>query len=219
MKPIAWIALVVTSTLAGAESHSAAGKAAYEKGDYRLAASEFDFALIEAQEFPPLDPRRAISLCNAALAAKAQAQYSRAETLLTQAIRLLDSIEPMQLSTIDAHEKLANLKRLQGRDSAAEGLYQAVIADLKSVEATNSRQYAVAMNNLGDLYASQGRYTAAEEHYRKSLEVTRIAFGDDEIQIGVRLQNLGQVAARTHRLAEAERLYRESIAITRRTRG
>src|ERR1700724_1503718 len=63
------------------ELHISAGMAAYQRGNYGKAESEWQMALREAEEFGPEDPRFATSLNNLAALYGAQGKYEEAEPL------------------------------------------------------------------------------------------------------------------------------------------
>src|SRR4051794_5467961 len=148
MKLTVMCALLLFSLFAKAQSesweaHTLAGKAAFDRGDIRVADQEFRAALHDAENLPEPDPRRARSLTHAALVAKAEARYSEAESLLHRAIQLLETGSTHD--KLEAQEKLAALYVVLGRSKDAEQIYHSVIADLEGTGATKSTLYAVAM--------------------------------------------------------------------------
>ena len=67
------------------EKHMDAGRAAFKQQNFEKAGRDFEAALKAAQDFPPLDTRRGLTLNHLATVYTALEDYPRAEMLLKRA--------------------------------------------------------------------------------------------------------------------------------------
>ena len=80
-------------------------------------------------------------------------------------------------------------------------------------------EYALALNNLGELFRVTNRLAEAEPLLRRALAIDERVSGPEHPNVAVRLNNLGLLLKATNRLAEAEPLLRRALAINEKSFG
>ena len=105
------------------EAHSAAGREAYQQGDYAEAEKQWTAALKKAEGFEPQDPRLATALNDLAVLYEAQGRYADAEPLFQRALAIREkALRPEHPDVATALEGYAVLLRETGRDVEADRL-------------------------------------------------------------------------------------------------
>ena len=84
---------------------------------------------------------------------------------------------------------------------------------------TESPEYAVALNNLGELLRVTNRFAEAEPLMRRALAIDEKILGPEHPNVAIRLSNLALLLQATIRSVEAERLFRRALAINEKTLG
>lgn len=103
-----------------------------------------------------------------------------------------------------------------GQYDAALPLAKAMVADL---EKTGGRDFAAALNNLGQVDAALGRDSEAEPLYKRALAQYEAAMGPGSVEIAPVLNNLAALYQRQLRFDEAEPLFVRALAIREKALG
>jgi len=169
-----------------------------------------------------------------------RAQYSSAEPLLKQALKIRTRLQGIEhANTLSSLNDLAMLYCKQGRYADAEPLLKRALEILRKrpkgniffpelefdyLDAATRWQYeysdfARALNNLATLYLDQGKYADAEPLLKKVLEMYREQWGIENPEAAASLNNLAEVYRRQGLYKEAEPLFNQALTITRKTRG
>lgn len=104
-----------------------------------------------------------------------------------------------------------------GKYREALPLAQAMVASLEA--ASNKRELAAALTNLGQVLASLGRDAEAEPIYKRAILLYEGALGLDSAEIAPALNNLAALYQRQQRYAEAEPLFTRALAIREKALG
>jgi len=109
------------------------------------------------------------------------------------------------------------LKRSQELRKA--GNYPAALVEAQKLEAAEARlgtdttNYAVALNNLANVYKAQDNYGEAERLYQRALSIMKKAVGENHLNVVDILNNLTALYQAQGKEAEAERHYKDALAI------
>ncbi len=127
---VLWVSCVTTVMAEETrwQQYEEAGAEAYDRGDYAEAASAFQFALKEAEDFGE-DPRFATTLNHLAMIYDAQGRYDEAEPMYKRALAIQEkTLGPEHPDTATSLYNLALLYDAQGRYDEAEPMYKRSIA-------------------------------------------------------------------------------------------
>ncbi len=117
---------------------------------------------------------------------------------------------------------LAGVYYFMGKYQEAEQLYLQVVPILKpegNANKTAYGNYAVALNNFGELYSRMGNYQKAEKLYQQAIQVYEEHMGKEDLDYSNTINNLANLYADQERLEEAEKMYLEAIEMVRETLG
>ncbi len=103
-------------------SHKAAGKKAFQAGNYSAAEKHFSAALKHIDALGTGNTRAAATLNNLALVYKKQGKYGKAEICLRRALRIYESVMPEHVHVASVLTNLAGLYHAQGKNAEAEPL-------------------------------------------------------------------------------------------------
>ncbi len=113
------------------------------------------------------------------LLATSQNQLSRADSLLTEAVRLHEMLFTKQNPlTGTAYLNLGQLRRQQGRLAEAEQLLQQALSIAQAFLPRQHDQFGDLALAFGDLAQQQERPTAAQAHYQQALDIYSRKFGE-----------------------------------------
>ena len=190
---------------------SAAGAAAFDRGDYKVALSYFEQALDTARR-QGTDQQLAISLSNVSAALKSQGRYQEAHAMFKQAIELLGTLDD-QRPLARALTNWALLQGSLGQWNAAELSYKRALTIWDESASTDSRDAAATMNNYVHLLIARRRYAEAEAQILRSLQVIeRIEAPQRMADIAICQNNLGRVMKEQHKNKEARQWYIKALA-------
>lgn len=197
------------------------GGAAYKRGDYSAAASQFEAALIEAKAFRQDDSRLAGTLNSLADSYKKQHRYAEAEPLYKNSLAILEkALGPEDRLIAVVSVNLGELYRAQLRYAEAELLYRRALTVMEKVHGAEHPSVAAILTTyLADLYRAQARYDEVERLYRRSLTIVEKALGPEHSSTGIALRDLAEIYVRLGRPSEAEPLYKRSLAIFEKALG
>ncbi len=160
------------------ETYMAAGKKAYQQGNYSEAENQFGAALKEAEEFGPQDQRLATSLGYLGEVYRLQRRYADAEPLLKRALAIWEkALGPEHPEVATNLSNLAELYRDQGRYAEAEPLHKRALAIREKALGAEHPRVATSLNNLALVYKAQVRFAEAEPLHKRSLRSGRRPWG------------------------------------------
>lgn len=99
-----------------------------------------------------------------------------------------------------------------GKYSEALLLAQGMVASLEKSD--NGREFAAALNNLGQVYAGQGRDDLAEPLCKRAIALMEKSLGLETPLLSAELTNLAALYQRQGRFTEAEPLFRRALAVS-----
>jgi CHAT domain-containing protein/Flp pilus assembly protein TadD len=145
------------------------------------------------------------------------ARFAESETLLRQALQIVESAVPSELRdwlTISILTNLAIVASLQGRYDEAELLHRRALRGTEMVRGLAPEGAASALDRLAFFYAEVlDRQDEAEVLLRRALAIREQARGPDEATVVESLLRLGRLHVRQRRYAEAEPVLRRALAI------
>src|SRR5258708_23351711 len=94
----------------------------------------------------------------------------------------------------EALNKRAIELQRSGKFAEAVTLAERYAEAMKSRHGAEAPQYAIALNNLAELYRAQGRYAEAEPLYKRSLAIAEKALDPDHPTVGTHLNNLAALS-------------------------
>jgi CHAT domain-containing protein/tetratricopeptide (TPR) repeat protein len=120
---------------------------------------------------------------------------------------------------IKAMNRSVNALYQAGQYAAAIPLAKRAVEAVKSLHGDMHPEYAMALNNLGQLFQAMNRLAEAEPLYRRALAIDEKSFRPDDPKLAHRLYNLAKLLQDMYRFAEAEQLYRSALAIDEKNSG
>ncbi len=151
-------------------THIAAGKKAYEQGDYAEAEKQIKAAVKNAEGFEPEDPRVATTLDNLGELYRAQGQYAEAETFHKRALAIWEkALGPDHPDVATSLNNLAGVYYMQDR-------YDEVLPLLQ-------RSHAILEKELGPEHPT---VAASLENYARLLRVVGLTAEAEELEERVR---------------------------------
>ena len=197
-----------------AESLNTLGSIMALMGDYDLAISRFERALIihESQPAPRDLAEEYGTLCiNLAGTYQRVGKYAESEATFEKGLAVLRRKpgvnHPAYSASLVAY---AYLQADLGHYSAAEKLYAESGKLLREQLGEQHPVYTMFLNNRATLYSALGNLTDAESDYRKALELKRKIYGQDALTVGATLRNLARVVSGRN-AAEGEKLFQEAV--------
>jgi CHAT domain-containing protein/tetratricopeptide (TPR) repeat protein len=140
-----------------------------------------------------------------------QGRMNEAETLLRQALALIDPTLP-QITTHEVFNNLGNLLELQGRYHDAEQMHRRALAVYDNTPISQSA--ATSMQNLGIVLMRQGRFAETEVLFKRALSIREQVLGPNHKEVAQSLINLGALLQDVEgRSQEAIALYQRAISI------
>ena len=203
-------AVSAAASAAPPQSHSAAGKAAFDSARYADAEREFRAALIEsASSATAADEAAAAG--NLAGALRAQARLDQAEPLFARALAVAESLpaegEALLPALLDSYAQL-DADRL--RYGAAEQKFlraaKLAVVDAPALE-------SVILAHYTELLVRAGRLPEAEQIGKRAIQTARTRSGARSPKLAVPLLNMGEALRRQGRPAEAESAIREALSL------
>ena len=141
------------------QAHMNAGAIAYQRGDYRRAATSFAAALKEAEALGEADPRFATTINNLALMFMKEGRYAEAEPLYRRSLAVHEkALGPDHPSVGTTLNNLAGLFEAQGRYAEAEPLYRRTLSINEKALGPDHPSVGTTLGNLAFLYRRQQRW-------------------------------------------------------------
>lgn len=150
-------------------------------------------------------------------------RYFEAERIYQERLAQAESrLSGDDISLIEPISSLANLDRLQGKNTEAETLYRrALIISEKYLNAgetsldsgTKPSDIARILTNLGSLYTQQFRYADAEASFKRALTILEKTTDLNRAQIAENLNHLAELNVLQDRTVDAVPIYTRSISI------
>lgn len=125
---------------------------------------------------------RLTALNNMALIYTSESQYKIADSLLSKAISIANSLKitPQEYLTILCNMGTTYMN--SGNSEAARSLFYRVLQDSKNTGSKDFHPKSLAMVNLGDLLLRENRYDSAKYHIRNGLQLLKSnSFGNNPI--------------------------------------
>lgn len=136
-------------------------------------------------------------------------QYSKAESMIREALHLAEISEDKNIAASASHD-LGTILTAMGRYSEALEVYSNALA-LKESLGESELSIASTLNQLAQVYSATGQLNQAEHLYEQALLVAEKAGLTHEKAIT--LSNLATVYMHQGRFSEAEALYRKVLEI------
>jgi len=137
------------------------------------------------------------------------------DTLLRQAIAILERSPGHEGAAADAVYSLGFLHHSRGMYAVAESLYHEALTRKRAFHGDDHPSTLVTMSNLGWLLQLRGDYDGADSLLRRVLATRRRVLGDRHTGVASTLAGLGEVAHRRGNGAEAEQFFAQALAIQR----
>lgn len=181
---------------------------------------EEDLVAFVRRNFGSGDPRTAVALNSHAGSLYAARDFTRAEEIMIEVLRLDRETIGTEHPDYAAHlNTLALVLEAQGRRREAEEYYRQAL-DIDRITIGEMHQdFAVRLSDLATVVEAQGRFDEAEEMFRQVLEVDRGTIGDAHPEYAVHLNNLAGVIEVQRRYSEAENLYMTALEIIEKALG
>src|SRR5271157_3811196 len=165
-------------------------------------------------------PAAAESLANLALLYKDMCEYSKAEPLYQEALRIqrkvLGAEHPETATTLN---NLGELYRDAGEYDKAGPLLQEALRIRQKIFGLDHSDTAESLNNLAVLYKAMGEYDKAEPLLQEALRICRKVFGSESSNTANALNNLAVLCKAMGEHAKAEPLYQEALQIRQKVLG
>lgn len=143
-------------------------------------------------------------------------RFSEAEPLFIEAIAKRKKIFGKESLIYSLSiNNLANLYKQMGRYEDAERLYM----EAKSIQVSNSADYASTTNNLANLYMEMGRYEDAERLHIEARSIREKIFTKNHSSYASSLGNLANLYDDMGRYEAAESLQLEALKIRKKVLG
>ncbi len=147
------------------------------------------------------------------------ASYERAQSLLTKALEIRESLyDPDHFKVAEICHSLGALYFYTGDYSSSE-TYLDRSLEIYEKQKDRALDLAAAANTLAVLYKKQGQYDIAESLYKKTLAIHEQEAGVDSQQVAASLNNLASLYKTLGRYPEAEQFYRRSLAVKEKVYG
>ncbi len=146
--------------------------------------------------------------------------YDEAQPLLDRAVSTAQaSVGADDPVTLEASDRLAELKLDRGRFQQAQDLYSQVVAARRRVLGDEHPDTLASLSGLAEAYREQGRHGDAEEAAREAYEAQRRVLGDDHEDTLTSMNELGVTLVARGRYKEAEPILLGALETRQRTLG
>ena len=200
---------------AGWESECRTADAAFQMGEYRLAAGHLSSAVEHARNaFGDDDVRVGKTLNRLGAVLGRDRQYAESERSLKLAAATLErALGPSDPAVLEALTNLAGVLKASDRLAAARDLYQRVLELSETEHGPSHSTAAWALDALGDISAAQHEFAAALYSYRRALAIKERLLGSSDWDVAVTLEKIGDFYLKQGRYNEAEPFMWRSITI------
>ena len=137
----------------------------------------------------------------------AQTHYERALQIAT------NELPPDHPQTLITLQSLAVVAAERHQFTEAKKLFEQIVATQARIAGTESRDYALALDNLASLHTDMGDAIHTKEMWEKSLAIRIAALGPDAPDVGNSYANLGAYYASVGKYGEAKANFEKSLAI------
>lgn len=197
-----WIALVEVSRHAAAALH--------QQSEETGALARLQPALEACEKNAPGSLVMAGILSEMAAAARAHAEFARADGYLAGALALQEKLAPRSLTLAKSYVAMGTASFNSNPERAAEYFHKAIA--IQEELAPGSLDFADSLNNLGHIALARNDLAQAEQYYRRSL-----AIQEKQPQAGSasawNWYGLGYIEAARGNPARGEEYYRNSLAL------
>jgi TonB family protein len=150
------------------------------------------------------DPLVAAALYNLASLHFALKQYSKAEPLYQECLRIYEqAFGPDDPKLCGTMEQLGWARYASGGASGAEKLFRRSLEIKEKAFGPNSAEVALSANNLGRFYEKTGNFSAALPLYQRALAIMEGASGPNSNEVATELDRCGCMLLETGRTVEA----------------
>jgi tetratricopeptide (TPR) repeat protein len=133
-------------------------------------------------------------------------RYDEAESLLRNALELVESNGPGTLRHARSLDDLAYLHLLAGRHDQAVELYIETVPMWERLLGKRQPRLATSLQNLAVAYINLEKYEEAEPVMLRALSIWKSTFGPDSAETTGALMTYESILRRTGRGSEADRL-------------
>jgi tetratricopeptide (TPR) repeat protein/CHAT domain-containing protein len=197
--------------------------AEFYRKDGRLAEAEplYQRALSIAERvLDPEHPSISIALGNLAELYRAQGRHAEAEPLAERSLAIREkasrtaqaNVGPEPDETANLLSKVNQLYRA-GKYVEAIPIAERYAQVIEARHGTESPEYAIALNDLGELLRVTNRFAEAEPLMRRALAIDERSRGPKHPIVAIRLNNLALLLQATNRLGEAEPLFKRALEL------
>ena len=102
---------------------------------------------------------------------------------------------------------------MMGNYAKAESYCLEATQTIKDLFGSKSAEYAICLQNLGDLYVAMGDYDKAEKHYLDMLAIRKSLAGKNSTLYAGSLGTLANVYINSGNYAQAEEYFLEALSI------
>lgn len=202
------------------KERAAAAAKAFSAGRYSVAATEYEFALREAEVFGSKDARLAATLNNLAGAYAAQGRSHEAEQMYGLALELREAIAgPASPQLAQTLNNLAALYASRRKFEDAEKAYRRALEITESSAREENLPLAATLNNLALLYKNQGRFEEALLLFQRALRIGLKVLGAAHPFIATGMNNFGAICVAQEKHAEGEAFFKQALAIKEKALG
>lgn len=190
------------------------GNLKYSAGKYQDAADAFEREVKIRRSIRPADDRAtAIALGNLGNLKRQLNQLVEAENLLRDGAALLEkALGPDAIEVANSLINLGSFLNTKGdRESAADALQRARRA-YETQNQTDTRNYSVLLNNLGQLYSATGALEKAQATFRDGLAI-REKLDMKGAELAIAVEGLAQADQELGDFAAAEPLHRRALQL------
>ena len=143
-----------------------------------------------------------------------QSEFTKADSLLDEALVLLDTNERDNgLALARVLQRRAQSHQMQGRFEPAETLHLRSLDLLETEVGPDDLLVARQSNGLATTYAQHGKLAEAQRYYERAVDIFERVLGADHPSVAAPLGNLGIVYVKQGRMADAEHTYERALAI------
>lgn len=150
----------------------------------------------------------------------ARGNFAIGEALARKGVELRREARPLDEGALAA-DLVALAAILDGREQYddAESLYLEALPVLEKDAAENSRELAVALNDLGANYARRGRFDEAASLLARSIDLKTQRLGSRHPDVALSLNNLAFVHERRGSWSAARGMYADALRVLERSLG
>jgi len=193
-------------------------RSAQERHDEAESLAGRALALAKGGE-PPGGPLVAEATATLGQVLENRGSYFAADSVLTEAVRLMSSSGNATAERIEAETELANTRYYLGRLAEADSINRRVALLTPLVYGPRHPNVANDLINLGSYQQQIGHYPQAESLFRQALEISRGWYGDDHQLTAACLTDLARALVYQQRFDEAAKLLEQALAVQQRIVG